>query len=125
MIYRVCVRFAHKGSNLSDLHTALLLALGFYGLFRINELLDVQASDILVHDVHLEINIKSSKLINLGKVIKYLLLRVAVLHVLTHYCPDIFQQLAFISIHQLAFSEPFPSQKGQLVYLRPKVSQLY
>ena len=30
-------------------------------LFRINELLDVQASDILVHDDHLEINVKSSK----------------------------------------------------------------
>ena len=61
MIHRICVKFAHEGSNLSDLRTALLFLLGFNGLFRINELLDLQASDILVHDDHLEINIKSSK----------------------------------------------------------------
>ena len=30
-------------------------------LFRINELLDVQASDILVHDDHLQMNVKRSK----------------------------------------------------------------
>ena len=29
------------------------------------------------------------------------------LHVLTHYCLDIFPQLALISIHQLTFSEHF------------------
>ena len=107
MMYRICVQFAHEGSNLRDLRTALLFVLGFYGLFRINELLDVRASDILVHDDHLEINVRVVKLINLGKVIKYLLLRVAVLHVLTHYCLDIFPQLALISIHQLTFSEHF------------------
>ena len=60
-IYRICVQFAHEGSNLKDLRTALLFVLGFYGLFRINELLDVQPSDILVHDDHLQINVKSSK----------------------------------------------------------------
>ena len=58
MIHRICVHFAHEGSNLRDLRTALLFVLGFYGLFRINELLDVQALDILVHDDHLEINVK-------------------------------------------------------------------
>ena len=46
MIYRIYVHFAHEGSNLRDLRTALLFVLGFYGLLRINELLDVQASDI-------------------------------------------------------------------------------
>ena len=93
MIYRICVRFAHESSNLRDLRTALLFVLGFYGLLRINEILDVEASDILVHDDHLEINIKEVKLINLGKVIKYLLLIVAVFNVLSHYCPDICQHL--------------------------------
>ena len=29
------------------------------------------------------------------------------LYVLTHYCPDIFLQLALISIRQLSFSEHF------------------
>ena len=52
MIYRICVEFAHEGNNLSDLRTALLFVLGFNGLLRINELLDLQASDILVHDDH-------------------------------------------------------------------------
>ena len=85
------------------MRTALLFVLGFNGLFRINELLDLQASDSLVHDDHLEI----VKLINLGKVIKCLLLRVVVLHVLTRYCPDIFLQQALISIRQLTFSEHF------------------
>lgn len=61
MIRRICVKFAHEGSNLSGLRTALLFVLGFNGLFRINELLDLQASDILVHDDHLEINVRSSK----------------------------------------------------------------
>ena len=49
-------RLAHEGSNLSDLRTALLFVFGFYGLFRINELLDILTSDILVHEDHLEIN---------------------------------------------------------------------
>ena len=61
MIYRICVKFAHEGSNLCDLRTALLSVLGFNGLFRINELFDLQASDILIHDDHLEICIKSSQ----------------------------------------------------------------
>ena len=61
MICSICVKFAHEGSNLSDLRTALLFVLGFNGLFRINELLDLQASDILIHNDHLEISIKNSK----------------------------------------------------------------
>ena len=36
MIHRICVKFAHEGSNLSDLRTALLFVVGFNGLFRIN-----------------------------------------------------------------------------------------
>ena len=54
MIYRICVKFAHEGRNLSDLRTALLFVLGFNGLFRINELLDLQAWDIFIRDDHLE-----------------------------------------------------------------------
>jgi len=61
MIYRICVKFAHEGSNLSDLRMALLFVLGFNGLFRIYELLDLQALDILIHHHHLEICINSSK----------------------------------------------------------------
>lgn len=57
LINRICVQFAHEGSNLEDLRTALLFVLGFYGLFMITELFDVQAWDIQVHDDHLEINV--------------------------------------------------------------------
>ena len=60
MINRICT-FAHSNSNLKDLRTALLVALGFYGLFRISELLDLQFSDVTVHDDCLEILLKCSK----------------------------------------------------------------
>ena len=49
-INRICPTFAHSNSNLKDLRTALLFALGFYGLFRISELLDLQFSDVKVHN---------------------------------------------------------------------------
>ena len=52
---------AHSNSNLKDLRTALLFALGFYGLFRINELPDLQFSDVTVHNDYLEILLKCSK----------------------------------------------------------------
>ena len=61
MIRRICIKFAYEGCNLSGLRTALIFVLGFYGLFRVNELLDIQASDIVVFDDHLEINVKHSK----------------------------------------------------------------
>ena len=61
MIYRICVKLAYEGGNLGDLRRALLSVLGFNGLFRINKLLDLQASDILIHDDHLEICIKNGK----------------------------------------------------------------
>ena len=61
MIRRICIKFAYEGCNLSGLRTALIFVLGFYGLFRVNELLDMQASDIVVFDDHLEINVKHSK----------------------------------------------------------------
>ena len=44
-----------------DLRTALIFGLGFNGLFRISELLDLQATDITTHEGHLEISVKSSK----------------------------------------------------------------
>lgn len=61
MINRICPTFAHSNSNLKDLRTALLFALGFYGLFRISELLDLQFSDVTVHNDYLEILLKCSK----------------------------------------------------------------
>lgn len=42
-------------SNLKDLRSALLFVLGFHGLFRISELLDLQAADVIVHNEYLEI----------------------------------------------------------------------
>ena len=61
MINRICSTFAHSNSNHKDLRTALLFALGFYGLFRISELLDLQFSDVTVHNDYLEILLKCSK----------------------------------------------------------------
>jgi len=43
------------------LRTALIFGLGFNGLFRISELLDLQPTDITMHEGHLEISVKSSK----------------------------------------------------------------
>ena len=59
MIHRICSRFAHDGSVVSDLRTALIFVLGFHGLFIINELLDLQASNIIVHQEYLEICVKN------------------------------------------------------------------
>ena len=61
MIYRICLVFAHVDSNLKDLHSALLFVLGFHGLFRISELLDLQAVDFTIHTEYLEILVRSSK----------------------------------------------------------------
>ena len=61
MIYRICLVFARVDSNLKDLRSALLFALGFHGLFRISELLDLQAVDFTIHTEYLEILVKSSK----------------------------------------------------------------
>ena len=44
MIYRICLAFARVDSSLNDLRSALLFVLGFHGLFRISELLDLQAA---------------------------------------------------------------------------------
>ena len=61
MIYRICLVFARVDSNLKDLRSALLFVLGFNGLFRISELLDLLAVDFTIHTEYLEILIKSSK----------------------------------------------------------------
>lgn len=61
MIYRICLVFARVDSNLKDLRSALLFVLGFHGLFRISELLDLQAVDFTIHTEYLEILVKSSK----------------------------------------------------------------
>ena len=107
MIHRICVKFAHEGSNLSDLRTALLFVLGFSGLFRINELLDLQASDILVHDDHLEINIKSSKTDQFRQGNKVFIDKSGGVTCPHSLLSRYFLQLALISILQLTFSEHF------------------
>lgn len=61
MIHRICLVFARVDSNLKDLCSVLLFVLGFHGLFRISELLDLQAVDVTIHTEYLEILIKSSK----------------------------------------------------------------
>ena len=61
VIYRICLVFARVDSNLKDLRSALLFVLGFHGLFRISELLDLQAVDFTIHTEYLEILVKSSK----------------------------------------------------------------
>jgi len=61
MIYRICLVFARVDSNLKDLRSALLFVLGFHGLFRISELLDLQAVDFTIHTEYLEILVRSSK----------------------------------------------------------------
>ena len=55
MIYCICLVFARVDSNLKDLRSALLFVLGFHGLFRISELLDLQAVDFTIHTEYLEI----------------------------------------------------------------------
>ena len=107
MIHRICVKFAHEGSNLSDLRTALLFVLGFNGLFRINELLDLQASDILLHDDHLEINIKSSKTDQFRQGNKVFIAKSGGVTCPHSLLSRYFLQLALISIRQLTFSEHF------------------
>ena len=104
MIYSICVKFAHEGSNLSDLRTALLFVLGFNGLFRINELLDLQASDILIHNDHLEIWIKNSKTDQFRQGNKVFIAKSGGVTLLSG---DICLQLVLISIHQLTFSGHF------------------
>ena len=61
MIYRICLVFARVDSDLKELRSALLFVLGFHGLFRISELLDLQAVDFTIHTEYLEILVKSSK----------------------------------------------------------------
>lgn len=53
MIHRICLVFARVDSNLKDLRSALLFVLGFHGLFRISELLDLQAVDVTIHTEYL------------------------------------------------------------------------
>ena len=48
MIYCICLVFARLDSNLKDLRSALLFVLGFHDLFRISELLDLQAKNMYV-----------------------------------------------------------------------------
>ena len=59
--------------------SALLSVLDFHGLFRISELLDLQAADVIVHNEYLEILVKSTKTDQTGKATKSLLPRLEAL----------------------------------------------
>lgn len=54
-------RFAAADSDLKDIRTALLFVLGFSGLFRANELINIQAKHITFHSDHLVILVPQSK----------------------------------------------------------------
>jgi site-specific recombinase XerD len=49
-ITKVCQQFAGPSCTLKGLRTALIFSLGFTGLFRVSELLDIKAQDIGIKD---------------------------------------------------------------------------
>ena len=61
ILERIYHRYAAPNSSLQDLRTALIFVLGFSGLFRANELLDLKTTDISIKDRHLEIYVRKSK----------------------------------------------------------------
>ena len=60
-ITKVCQQFAGPSCTLKGLRTALIFSLGFTGLFRVSELLDIKAQDIGIQAEHLEIVVRKSK----------------------------------------------------------------
>ena len=75
--------------------------------FRIKELLDLQASDILVHDDHLEIIIRSSKTDQFKQDNKVFIAKSGGVTCPHSLLSRYFLQLALISIRHLTFSEHF------------------
>ena len=61
ILERIYHRYAAPNSPLQDLRTALIFVLGFSGLSRANELLDLKTTDISIKDRHLEIFVRKSK----------------------------------------------------------------
>ncbi|CAB4031942.1 integrase recombinase xerD homolog, partial [Paramuricea clavata] len=61
-ITKVCQQFAGPSCTLKGLiWTALIFSLGFTGLFRVSELLNIKAQDIGIQAEHLEIVVRKSK----------------------------------------------------------------
>ena len=56
-----CLFNAFNSDSLADLRFLLMCALGFFGFFRIEELLTVQLKDISIKDTHLEIFLEKAK----------------------------------------------------------------
>jgi integrase len=61
VIRRVCQTFAGSTATILDIRTALIFSLGFSGLFRIGELLELQARDVVINEDHVEITVKKSE----------------------------------------------------------------
>ena len=57
----ICQRFGGPSADIKGLRSALIFSLGFTGLFRISELLNLQAQDISFQHEHLEILVRKSK----------------------------------------------------------------
>ena len=61
IVRRVCEKFAGPSCTLNNLRAALIFSLGFSGLFRVGELLQLTAANIDIASSHLEITVKRSK----------------------------------------------------------------
>ena len=61
IVRRVCEKFVGPSCTLNDLRAALILSLGFSGLFRVGELLQLTAANVDIAGSHLEITVKRSK----------------------------------------------------------------
>ena len=61
IVRRVCEKFARPSYTLNDPRAALIFSLGFSGLFRVGELLQLTAANIDIASSHLEITVKRSK----------------------------------------------------------------
>jgi integrase len=60
-IVKMVEKHANSDSDLKGIRTALLPSLGFFGLFRANELINIKAKDIGINDDHLVITVPKSK----------------------------------------------------------------
>ena len=59
-------RFSH--GSLLDLQTLVLITLGFFGLFRWDELSNLKVEDVVFHPYHMAIIVEKCKKISSGKV---------------------------------------------------------
>ena len=72
-IIRLCRRFAGRSYTLKGLRTTFIFPLGFKGLFKVSELLELKARAITLKKEHLEIFIPRSKTDQSFKEIKCIL----------------------------------------------------